>query len=121
MLQYTDSPMDPPYIWYNFFPWLFFKFCISMHDAQDGARGSVEAFHQKSERWMWFSLVQELWVQQLLYGITDNHIAQLEQAASNCVSLLEHVSTPREHAFLSVMIFFLPETLSMLQAYYILL
>ena len=45
-------------------------------------------------------------MQQLLYGITDNHIAQLEQAASNCVSLLEHVSTPREHAFLSVMIFF---------------
>lgn len=77
-----------------------------MHDAQDGARGSVEAFHQKSERWMWFSLVQELWVQQLLYGIIDNHIAQLEQAASNCVSLLEYVSTPREHAFLSVMTFF---------------
>ena len=114
----TDGP---PFICHIIsFPWLFFKFCISMlHDAQDGARGSVEAFHQKSERWMWFSLVQELWVQQLLYGIITiilPGLNKLPATACQChyLNMCQHCeNTP----FFWSWPISLPETLSMLQAY----
>ena len=70
---------------YRFLGSLFFKFCIlMMHGAQDGARGSVEALHQKSERWMWFSLVQELWVQLLLRSIILPGLNKLPITACQC-------------------------------------
>lgn len=122
MLQYTDSPMDPPYIWYNFFSFLFpdrssySAFRCTMHRMVPGdlwrrstkrARGGCDSHWCRSYECNSSSTASLI--------IILPSLNKLPVTACHYLNMCQHrENTP----FFRSWPFFLPETLSMLQAYY---